>query len=84
MMWVAGAGRGRGELGKAETLAVWDSGTLGGVARRRGTEDGGGGRAGMEDGRDSTQDAACRVPHLLGVLRWALGDWQETREGAAR
>lgn len=41
MMWVDGAGREREELGKAETLAVWDSGTLGGVARRRGTGDGG-------------------------------------------
>jgi hypothetical protein len=36
----SGKGR-REELGKAETLAVWDSGTLGGVARRRGTGDGG-------------------------------------------
>lgn len=41
VMWVDGAGREREELGKAETLAVWDSGTLGGVARRRGTGDGG-------------------------------------------
>lgn len=93
VMWVDGAGREREELGKAETLAVWDSGTLGGVARRRGTGDGGRGtgvwagtgqawraspaparkRSTCQDGRTSTQDAARRAPHLLGVLGSALG-----------
>lgn len=90
----------REELGKAETLAVWDSGTLGGVARRRGTGDGGvGGQAwrasppssrkakhlpGWEDQHAGRSAQGTAPSENAGLGAGQHWHWQETREGAAR